>query len=36
VAPGRLDPEGRVRPGNLREIIRQAGPTIELPSSLGL
>ncbi len=36
VAPVRLDPDGRVRPGNLREIIRHAGPTIELPSSLGL
>ena len=31
VAPVRLDPDGRMRPGNLREEIRQAGPTIELP-----
>jgi hypothetical protein len=31
VAPVRLGPEGRVEPGNLREQIRQTGPTIALP-----
>jgi predicted NAD/FAD-binding protein len=31
VAPVKLDPDGRMRPGNLREEIRLAGPTIELP-----
>jgi Protein of unknown function (DUF2849) len=31
VAPVKIDPDGRVRPGNLRERIRLAGPTIELP-----
>jgi Protein of unknown function (DUF2849) len=35
VAPVRLDPEGGVHPGNLRESIRQAGPTFELPVALG-
>jgi hypothetical protein len=33
VAPVKLDKEGRVRPGNLRERIRLAGPTIDLPVS---
>jgi hypothetical protein len=32
VAPVRLEPDGRVRPGNLREIIREKGPTIALPA----
>jgi hypothetical protein len=32
VAPVLLDKEGAARPGNLRERIRLAGPTIELPS----
>ena len=36
VAPVRLEPDGTVRPGNLREIIRHAGPTIALPASFGL
>jgi hypothetical protein len=31
VAPVELDEDGRVRPGNLRERIRLAGPTIDLP-----
>jgi hypothetical protein len=31
VAPVRLGPEGRIEPGNLREQIRRAGPTIDLP-----
>lgn len=31
VAPVHLDQDGRMRPGNLRERIRLAGPTIELP-----
>jgi Protein of unknown function (DUF2849) len=30
VAPVRLDPDGRAQPGNLRERIRLAGPTIPL------
>jgi hypothetical protein len=32
VAPVDLAPDGRVRPGNLRERIRLMGPTIVLPS----
>jgi hypothetical protein len=36
VAPVLLDRDGAVRPGNLRERIRHAGPTIALPGSLGL
>ena len=36
VAPVYLDPDGTVRPGNLREIIRQAGPTIDLPVTFGI
>jgi hypothetical protein len=31
VAPVRQDAEGALQPGNLREAIRQAGPTIALP-----
>jgi Protein of unknown function (DUF2849) len=31
VAPVRLGINGRPEPGNLRESIRQAGPTIDLP-----
>jgi hypothetical protein len=31
IAPVKLAPDGKVRPGNLREQIRVAGPTIELP-----
>jgi Protein of unknown function (DUF2849) len=35
VAPVRLDKVGGVQPGNLRETIRYAGPTIALPGTLG-
>ena len=31
VAPVTLTPGGDVRPGNLRELIRRDGPTIDLP-----
>ena len=31
VAPVELGPGGTIKPGNLREAIRQAGPTFELP-----
>jgi predicted NAD/FAD-binding protein len=33
VAPVDLDRDGRMKPGNLRERIRLAGPTIDLPLS---
>ena len=36
VAPVKLGPDGRTRPGNLRERIRLAGPTIELPQAAEL
>jgi hypothetical protein len=36
VAPVNRDPDGSVQPGNLREIIRQAGPTIDLPRTFGI
>ena len=36
VAPVRVDPDGAVRPGNLREHIRLNGPTVALPVTLGL
>jgi hypothetical protein len=36
VAPVELDAEGTVRPGNLREAIRSAGPTFDLPASFGI
>jgi hypothetical protein len=36
VAPVKLDPDGGRRPGNLRERIRLAGPTIELPHAAAL
>ena len=36
VAPVKLAAGGTVRPGNLRELIRLAGPTIALPVPLGL
>jgi hypothetical protein len=36
VAPVKLDPDGAVRPGNLREAIRHAGPTIDLPVTFGI
>ena len=32
VAPVRIGRDGRPEPGNLRETIRQAGPTIDLPA----
>lgn len=35
VAPVRLERDGSVHPGNLRERIRRGGPTIELPGGLG-
>jgi Protein of unknown function (DUF2849) len=35
VAPVKLLPGGHVRPGNLRELIRLGGPTIELPVGAG-
>ena len=35
VAPVRIERDGTVRPGNLRESIRLAGPTIDLPASIG-
>jgi hypothetical protein len=33
VAPVKVAADGRVQPGNLRESIRSAGPTIELPAT---
>ena len=36
VAPVKLAPGGHVRPGNLRELIRLGGPTIELPVTFGI
>jgi hypothetical protein len=36
VAPVRVEPDGAVKPGNLREHIRQAGPTFELPLAFGI
>jgi hypothetical protein len=36
VAPVHREPDGRVTPANLREIIRQGGPTIDLPASFGI
>src|ERR1700731_1025228 len=36
VAPVKLDKNGGARPGNLRERIRYAGPTIDLPIQAGL
>jgi hypothetical protein len=36
VAPVKIDREGQVVPGNLRESIRQAGPTFDLPAPFGL
>jgi Protein of unknown function (DUF2849) len=35
VAPVRVENDGSVVPGNLRERIRRTGPTIELPEGLG-
>jgi hypothetical protein len=36
IAPVKFSPEGKVRPGNLRETIRLRGPTIELPAPAGV
>jgi hypothetical protein len=36
VAPVKLTADGAVRPGNLRELIRRNGPTIELPVTSGV
>jgi predicted NAD/FAD-binding protein len=36
VAPVRLERDGAIKPGNLREQIRQAGPTFELPLVFGI
>jgi uncharacterized protein DUF2849 len=36
VAPIKLAPGGELRPGNLRELIRLRGPTIELPVTSGI
>jgi len=36
VAPVQVDPDGRPRPGNLREVIRQAGPPFDLPATFGI
>jgi hypothetical protein len=36
VAPVKVAPGGQVRPGNLRELIRLSGPTIDLPVTFGI
>jgi len=36
IAPVELTAGGKVRPGNLRELIRLAGPTIDLPVTFGI
>jgi hypothetical protein len=36
VAPVHVASDGAIRPANLREIIRQGGPTIDLPVSFGI
>jgi len=36
IAPVELTESGEVRPGNLREFIRVAGPTIDLPATFGI
>ena len=36
IAPVKLAAGGKVRPGNLRELIRLGGPTIELPVTFGI
>jgi len=36
IAPVKIAVDGQVRPGNLRELIRLRGPTIELPTGLGI
>lgn len=35
IAPVRIARDGTLEPGNLREIIRQNGPTIALPQAAG-
>jgi len=36
IAPVKLTAAGQVRPGNLRELIRLGGPTIDLPLTFGI
>jgi hypothetical protein len=36
IAPVMLTRDGEVRPGNLRELIRRHGPTIDLPVTFGI
>jgi hypothetical protein len=36
IAPVKLTAAGELRPGNLREVIRLGGPTIELPVTFGI
>jgi hypothetical protein len=36
IAPVKLSRDGDVRPGNLRELIRLGGPTIDLPATFGI
>lgn len=36
IAPVKIDRDGQVRPGNLRELIRLSGPTIDLPVTFGI
>jgi hypothetical protein len=36
IAPVKLTPNGELQPGNLREIIRRNGPTIDLPVTFGI
>jgi hypothetical protein len=36
VAPVKLGAGGQVRPGNLRELIRLSGPTLDLPVTFGI
>jgi hypothetical protein len=36
VAPVKVTAAGEVRPGNLRELIRLGGPTIDLPVTFGI
>ena len=36
IAPVKLGSDGEVQPGNLRELIRVGGPTIDLPATFGI
>jgi len=36
IAPVTVTADGEVRPGNLRELIRRGGPTIDLPITFGI